>query len=263
MIGLAFLLAIMSQTGLLGPIQGLFLRTASPFEGALSAVFTPVASFLSDAGNINDLQSENARLRVENEDLRNKVTSLQLDAAQIDDLRKALDIQQNQGAATKVAASVVGHAASSFVDEVSIDRGAASGFKPGMVVLSAQGTLMGTITSVNGNVSFVRLITDTKSKVNAQVVESKAEGIVQGTPNRGVSFDLAQAEVKVGDTVITSGLGGNYPPNLPIGRVSEVSGSSQDLFRKVTVEPLARLSTTKTVLVLTSFTPQRIGLGTP
>jgi rod shape-determining protein MreC len=241
MIGLAFLLAIMSQTGLLSPFQSLFLRTASPFEGALSAVFTPVASFLSDAGNINDLQSENARLRVENEDLRNKVTSLQQDSAQIDDLRKALDIQQNQGAATKVAASVVGRAASSFVDEVSIDRGAASGFKPGMVVLSAQGTLMGTITSVHGNVSFVRLITDTKSKVNAQVVESKAEGIVQGTPNRGVSFDLAQAEVKVGDTIVTSGLGGNYPPNLPIGRVSEVSGSSQDLFRKVTVEALARL----------------------
>jgi rod shape-determining protein MreC len=62
---------------------------------------------------------------------------------------------------------------------------------------------------------------------------------------------------------VTSGLGGNYPPNLPIGRVSEVSGSSQDLFRKVTVEPLARLSTTNTVLVLTSFTPQRIGLETP
>jgi hypothetical protein len=43
--------------------------------------------------------------------------------------------------------------------------------------------------------------------------------------------------------------------------VSAVSGTAQDIFRKVQVEPLVRFSTTNTVLVLTSFTPQRIGLG--
>ena len=94
MIGFAFLLGIMGQTGLLGPFQAIFLKTASPFENVLSGAFSPVAAFLSDAGSINDLQDENARLRIENEDLRNKVTQLQQDAQQVEEFKNALGIQQ-------------------------------------------------------------------------------------------------------------------------------------------------------------------------
>jgi rod shape-determining protein MreC len=263
MLGLAFLLGIMGQTGLLGPFQSLFLKAVSPFENVLSGAFTPVASFLSDAGSINDLQDENARLRIENEDLRNQVTQLKEDAQQIDELRNALNIQQTSGTDTKVAASVVAHNALAFTDVVSINKGSGAGIKTGMVVLSAQGTLMGTVTTVKSDVSFVRLVTDSRSAVNAQVVESKADGTIHGTANRGLEFDLSQADIKVGDTVVTSGLGGNYPPGVPIGLVSAVTGSAQDLFRHVTVEPLVRLSTTTTVLVNISFTPQRIDLATP
>ena len=132
-----------------------------------------------------------------------------------------------------------------------------------MVVLSAQGTLIGTVTKTFPGSAFVRLISDSRSKVNAEVQESKVDGIIRGTPGRGLTFDLAHAEIKAGDTIITSGLGGNYPPGLPIGKVSTVSGTSQDLFRNVTVEPFVRLSTATTVLVLTSFTPQRISLTGP
>jgi len=263
MVGLAFLLGVMGQTGMLGPFQSLFLKASSPFEDLLSSAFSPVASFLSDAGSINSLQDENARLRIENEDLRNKVTQLQQDAQQVDELRNALNIQQATGADTKVAASVVAHDARAFTDVVSINKGSNAGIKQGMVVLSAQGTLMGTVTTVHSDTSFVRLITDSRSAVNAQVVESQSDGTVHGTADRTLTFDLSQADIKVGDTVVTSGLGGNYPPGIPIGRVSEVTGSAQDLFRHVTVEPLVRLSTTTTVLVNITFTPQRIDLESP
>ena len=260
MIGLALLLAVMSQVGLLRPFQGLFVTVASPVENVLTGVFEPVASTLGNIGNLNDLQDENARLRVENEDLRNKITSLQQDAEQVKELREALNITQNSGTDTRVAASVVGRDSSPFTETVSIDKGANAGIKVGMVVLSTQGSLIGTVTTVNPNSAFVRLITDTKSKVNAQILESHALGILQGNPGRTLSFDLSQADAKVGDTVVTSGLGGNYPPGYAIGRVADVSGTPQDLFRKVKVEPLVRVSTVSTVLVLTSFVPQRIGV---
>jgi rod shape-determining protein MreC len=263
MIALALLLAVMSQVGLMSPFQGLFLQVAAPFENALTAVFEPVASSLANLGNLNDLQNENAKLRVENEDLHNQITTLQQDAQEVNDLREALKITQSAGADTRVAASVVGRDSSPFTETVSIDKGGNAGIRVGMVVLSAQGSLVGTVTTVNPNTAFVRLITDTKSKVNAQILESKALGIVQGNPGRALTFDLSQADAKVGDTVITSGLGGNYPPDYAIGRVSDVSGTPQDLFRKVKVEPLVRVSTVSTVLVLTSFMPQRIGVGSP
>ena len=65
------------------------------------------------------------------------------------------------------------------------------------------------------------------------------------------------------NTVMTSGLGGNYPPGIPIGRVTEVSGGQEELYPTVKLEPLVRLSTARTVLVLTSFTPRRINLDAP
>lgn len=265
MIGLAMLLAVVGQTGLLTPFQGVFLKVTAPVQGVLTTVFRPVAAFLSDAGSLNDLQDENAKLRLDNEELRNKVTTLQQGAEQVEELQKALGVTQNVASGTKLAASVVHRDSSPFTDVISIDRGSGDGIKVGMVVLSSQGSLLGTVTTVTSGAAFVRLITDTKSKVASQIQESKVEGITKGSPNRGVSFDLAvsQATINVGDTVITSGLGGNYPQGLPIGRVSEVSGSSQELYKKVTVEPLVRLSTARTVLVLTSFSPQRSGLETP
>ncbi|MEP7217156.1 MAG: hypothetical protein ABI782_12965, partial [Anaerolineaceae bacterium] len=87
MIGLAMLLAVVGQTGLLTPVQGIFLKVTSPVEGVFGKVFGPVASFLSDAGSLPDLQDENAKLRLENEELRNKVTSLQQGAEQVEELQ--------------------------------------------------------------------------------------------------------------------------------------------------------------------------------
>lgn len=260
MVGLALLLTLAGQTGVLNPFQGAFLKVTSPIDGAFTSVFRPVATFLSDAGSLNDLRDENARLRVENEDLKNKIVSLQQDAERVKELEEALKITQGAGGDTRLAASIVHRDSSAFSDVVSINRGSSSGVKPGMVVLSAQGSLIGTVTKAFDDQSFVRLITDSKSKVNAQVFESKAEGSLRGNPGRTLTLDLAQADIKVGDRVVTSGLGGNYPPGVPIGVVSEVSGTTQDLFRKVKVEPVVRLSTAQTVLVLTSFLPQRLGI---
>lgn len=260
MVGLALLLTLFGAVGILSPFQGVFLRVASPFENALSAVFDPVASFLSDVGNVNDLRNENARLRLQNEELQNKVASLQEESQQVAELQQALGVQQSGGAAKKVAANVVAHDTSPGVDVISIDKGSGSGIRVGMTVLSSDGTLMGTVTKVTGANAFVRLVTDTRSKVNARTLETQASGVIEGTLNRGLSFGLAQQDVNVGDTVVTSGLGGNYPPDVPIGKVTAVSGTPQDLFRSVTVEPTVRLSTVRTVLVNTTFVPQSINL---
>jgi rod shape-determining protein MreC len=61
--------------------------------------------------------------------------------------------------------------------------------------------------------------------------------------------------VKEGDIVVTSAIGGHYPAGMVIGEVTAVENIPQELFKKVTVEPLARLSHLETVLVLTSFVP--------
>lgn len=258
MIGLAFLLAIMGQTGLLNPFQGLFLRATDPVENVLTAVFRPVASVLSDFDELGTLQDENNRLRLENEDLRNQIAGLQQDAQRVKELESLLQITEGGADETRVVANIVHRASTPFQQEVSIDRGSSAGIQVGMVVLSSQGSLMGTVTKVTSETSFVRLITDTRSKVRAEVAGTAADGIVKGTPDRGLILELAQGDIKVGDAVVTAGLGGNYPKGIPIGLVSEVSGTSQDLYKKVTIQPLVRLGTATTVLVNISFIPERL-----
>ncbi|MCC6959935.1 MAG: rod shape-determining protein MreC [Dehalococcoidia bacterium] len=260
MVGLALLLAVVGQVGVLSPVQGLFLNVASPFEKVLNGTFRPIAGLLSNAGEVGAIRDENSRLRLENEDLRNQIAELQQNAAQIDDLREALNLTQGDKSVQYLAGSIVHRDASPFTDVVTIDRGSGDGLQVGMVVLSTKGTLMGKITKVTKTNAFVRLITDTQSRVTAEVLGTGADGSVRGTPGRGLSFDLAQGEIAVGDTLITAGLGGSYPRGLPIGRVTSVSGSNQDLYKKVTLEPGVRISTAETVLVLTSFIPETLDL---
>lgn len=258
MIGLALLLAVMTEVGLLNPFQGIFLRASAPVERLFTGIFSPVANLLSSAGEIDDIRAENARLRLENEALRNRVTDLEQNEQRIQELEQALGITQGAEAGTREIANIVHRDSSSFTNVVTIDIGANKGVVPGMVVLSSQGTLIGTVTQVVGDISFVRLITDSRSKVSATVEATGAEGIVQGTPNRTLTLELAQGEIKVGDTLVTAGLGGNFPRGIPIGEVKEISGTNQDLFKKVTVEPRVRISTVDTVLVDTSFVPQSL-----
>ena len=264
MAGLAMLLAIAGQTGALSPFQGVFLTLTSPIESAITAVFGPVASLLSDAGRLHDLEQENRDLRVQNEDLQNKVTSAKGDAERVKELEGLLGIDQGATSGTRLPANVVARDSSAGQDVILIDQGSSKGVRVGMVVLSSQGSLIGTVTTVFGGQSYVRLVTDSRSKVNAEVVESASvNGIVQGSISRSLSFGLAQGDIKVGNTVMTSGLGGLYPPGIPIGRVTEVSGGQQELYPVVKLEPLVRLSTARTVLVLTSFTPQRLAPVAP
>ncbi|MDZ7727102.1 MAG: hypothetical protein U5Q44_02285 [Dehalococcoidia bacterium] len=92
MVGLALLLAVAGQVGALGPVQGLFVRVTSPVESALSGVFQPVATLLSDAGRLRSLEEENSELRLEVEALRNENTQLRQDAAEVEALREALNV---------------------------------------------------------------------------------------------------------------------------------------------------------------------------
>ena len=260
MIGLALFLALAGQVGVLSPFQGVFLRITSPVESVLNGIFRPVAGLLSDAGEIGDLRGENNRLRLENEDLRNQVAELQQNGEQIAELQEALNLQQGDTSVTRVPANIVHRDASPFTDVVTIDRGSDAGIQEGMVVVSTRGTLMGKVTNVTAKNSFVRLITDTQSTVSAEVLGTGADGSVKGTPNRGLEFALAQGEITVGDTIVTAGLGGGYPRGLPIGRVDSVTGTNQDLYKKVTVEAGVRIGTAQTVLVITSFIPETLDL---
>ena len=258
MASLGVFLLLAGQTGALSPFQGAFLRVSSPVEERLGVIFRPISDAISDAGSLNDLRAENNQLRLENEQLRNDIVELQRQTGELEDLREALGIVGASDENEYVFGTVVARDGSPFADRVRINRGSSDGIRTGDVVLSPGGSLVGTVDEVLATEAFIRLVTDSQSAVNAQVLESQIVGILSGSPRRTLTFDIAQGSINVGDTIVTSGVGGNYPAGLPIGIVASVSGTAQDISRTVVVEPQVRMSTLETVLVLTSFQSQRL-----
>jgi rod shape-determining protein MreC len=129
-----------------------------------------------------------------------------------------------------------------------------------MIVVTEGRSLVGSVSKVFDDYAWVTLITDPKSAVSAIVQESRAEGVVAGNYGGALNMEFVGqgAAVKQGDFVLTSGVGGGYPPGIVIGRVSTVQKADQDLFQSVHVDHLASLSSLDRVLVLTSFEPKRL-----
>jgi rod shape-determining protein MreC len=257
---LAVFLLALSRADVLGPLENVVLTVFSPLQNALTRVSEPAADFISNIRHTNELSDENRVLRAENERLNADVARLREDEIRLQQLSQLLEVKQAHPDEQFLAANVFARDPSNVKEMVAIDRGKRDGIREGMAVVTEGGSLVGSITRVFDDYAWVTLITDPDSAVSAMIQESRAQGVVSGSYSRRLTMDfLPQAAVvNEGDTVLTSGIGGGFPSGLIIGRVSAVESSRQEIFKNVTVEPLASLSRLETVLVLTSFTPVQL-----
>lgn len=259
-VALAVFLLTLSRTGVLGPLENVSLTLFSPLQDALTRVSEPAADFVSDIGRTDELSDENQALRAENERLNAEVARLRENEIRLQQLAQLLQVKETHPEELFLAANVFAREPSNVKEMVAIDRGKRDGVREGMVVVTEGGSLVGRVTRVFDDYAWATLITDPNSAVSAMIQESRAQGVVSGSYSRRLSMEFLRqaAVVHEGDMVLTSGIGGGFPPGLVIGRVSAVESSPQEVFKDVTVEPLASLSRLETVLVLTSFTPLQL-----
>ena len=137
-----------------------------------------------------------------------------------------------------------------------INRGSDDGLRRGMPVVTQQG-LIGRIDAVTATAARVQLITDAASTVNVRLEPSEAQAILSGQITGDLILDMIPQEsnIQPGDLVMTSGLGGGYPPNILIGQISGIRNQAQDLFQRATVQPVVDFSQLEIVLVITNFQP--------
>jgi rod shape-determining protein MreC len=155
-----------------------------------------------------------------------------------------------------LAVSVIGLDPSPFVRSISIGAGSDRGLAYGMPVVSETG-LVGRIIEVNATSSRVQLITDPQSAVNVRLQDSRAEGLVVAQPNSELQVDLIshEAQVSPGELVLTSGLGGVFPPDLPVGHIVSVRTRDFELFQQAVLEPVVDFENLEIVLIITNFQP--------
>ncbi|MDG5995722.1 MAG: rod shape-determining protein MreC [Candidatus Brocadia sp.] len=150
-----------------------------------------------------------------------------------------------------VPADIIGYDASNFRKSITINVGSKQGVKPNDIVV-ADNALVGKITAVNGRNSVVQLITDPAIRIPGRVVQTREQVIVEGNATAFCRLKYAPrwAKLKKGDVIVTSDIGGLYPPSLPIATVVEHEMKSGALFQSVKALPRVNISKIESVLVL-------------
>ncbi len=197
------------------------------------------------------LLEENARLRTQNAILRGqlqKLIALELENMR---LRKLLDSSQRVGERVLVA-ELMAVDLDPFTRQVMINKGSLNDVYRGQPVLDAEG-VFGQVIHVAPLSSVVLLVSDPAHALPVQVARNGLRAIAEGT---GDDTRLAlrhipnNADIREGDLLITSGLGGVFPSGYPVARVSEVRPDSTQPYATVIATPLAHLNRAREVLLV-------------
>lgn len=141
-----------------------------------------------------------------------------------------------------------------FTRKVIIDRGSAHDLRPGLAVIDHLGVL-GQVTRVLPFVSEVSLVTDKSQSVPVQDVRSGLRAVTFGLGHDGgleLRFIPVNADIQNGDTLVTSGIDGTFPPGLPVAIVSNIERNAAFPFARITCKPVAGVSSFTQVSVLSA-----------
>lgn len=189
-----------------------------------------------------DLTKEVSRLLSENSRLREVEHENQL-------LRQELKIPADEKRFTILASHVINRSALSFLDVAAIDKGSLDGVIVGQAV-TLGGALLGRVVAVMAHSADVQLITSSDSIVQSQLQNSRALGIIRGGIHGLVLDYIAQdTTVAAGESVVTSGLGGNLRAGIMIGTVEHTLSQKSDIFQSMSVKPTVRLNQIDIVFV--------------
>ncbi len=253
-------LVILAVSGYLTPLTKVVL---SPIVGAqtwLSERFLAVQTLLSTPREVTELMRHNAELEAEVASLETQIIELQQQLTEFQILSSLLDFARVYPEYEYVGASVIGRDPSPFLQYVIINRGSDDGLRRGMPVVTQQG-LVGRVSRVTAAGANVQLITDPAMSINVRLQPSRERAVLSGSITGDLRLDFIpqEADINSGDLVLTSGFGGNYPPNILIGQVTGIRSQDYDLFQSGSVQPVVDFEQLEIVLVITNFQPIDIG----
>ena len=245
------------EAGVIRSIRSGVNTVATPVRMVGAVVATPFNAIGNVFTNLSAPQETLSELKKQNEELTSELAQLTEAEKTAERLESLLGLQSTYNLQS-TAARIIGTTGDAWSQTVTIDKGSANGFEIGMPVCNSGGVI-GQIIEVSAATSTVRLINDENSGVSAMVQSTRAQGILQGQPDGTLmlSYVPADADVKVGDVIITSGLGGRFPKGLPLGTVSSVSRAANATYYTIVVRAISTAESNEEVLVITSLTDEQ------
>lgn len=245
-------LVLLGVLGRLGPVGGAVSVVASPLTRTLHSAGASIAGEFGVVGSARNLASDNAKLRKENADLRAALAKASAGAAELAAIKNELGLRQLAGKRL-VPADVISTQPDSYRSYITINRGKTDGISQGMVVI-INGTLVGRVDKVDQLTAKVLVVTDPTFKVAGQVLgaDEGATGTVKGSIGGGLLMEKIPQDKKisVGDTVITSGLGGDIVKGYSLGTIQSITRADNGVFQSATISTPIRIGSLQTVFVV-------------
>lgn len=234
------------------PLEKVVLTVATPVMGLFTGVNNAIFSVWEGYLFLTKVKEENGRLlrtiKIQNERLIRGNEAL----LENERLRALLDMRARLPG-SPVSVSVIAEEVTPWFRTVVVNRGSQDGIREGLPVVALSG-IVGQVIKVGAMSSKVLLLTDHASAMAATIQRSRARGVVKGKGGELCSLEFASRldDIKLGDIVETSGVGGLYPKGIPIGQVTMVKKGEYGIFQTVTIRPAVNLSRMEELLVLVS-----------
>ena len=227
----------------------------SPFQSAITSISNATKKIGVISWEMVTVYEQNKMLRSEVEQLRQRDVNVNEIMAENTRLTNILNYKNAVKQFDTAVAKIISYDSSNLTNSITINLGAKDGMQKNMPVITPQG-LVGTIVAVYEHSAKVQLILDPRSAVGAiiQRPESRVIGIMQGSVGVQTLAKMVNiprdADVVVGDNVLTSGYGGLYPKGIVIGEVVEVTNEAGGLLKYATVKTAVDFYRIEEVLVI-------------
>ncbi len=235
-------------TGNTGPIAG----TAGFLLNPIQKAFYAINDRLETAGEFfmtfDEVKNENEELKkkiAENDDKIRRFDEIQKENVE---LKSMFAFRDRYKEYNYLGTNVINRNIVNLSPAYTLDKGYNDGVRQGMVAITYEG-LAGQVTEVYATHSVLETISSENVKVSVTTAGSKTyEGILTGTQvlDRVKLAEITQlsleSDVKPDDFIVTSGIGGFYPPDLPVGRIKSVSEDKGKLMKTAVVEPIVKFT---------------------
>jgi len=208
-------LVALALGGYLTPLSRVALAPLISIQTWVSSRYQAIQILVNSPRDVTILTQRNNELEAEVANLQTQIIELQQQLTEYQILSALLDFARAYPEYQYVGASVIGRDPSPFVKYIHINRGSDDGLRRGMPVVTQQG-LVGRVAQITASAALVQLITDPGTILNVRLEPERVEAVLTGSITGDVGLDFIPQEAKVdpGDLVLTSGLGGNYPPTF-------------------------------------------------
>lgn len=227
----------------------------TPFQDLTTGIYNWVDDTVTSARNKTNLKEENDQLKAQVAELLDENRRLSMYEEENEKLSALLKIAQKYADYESVGANIIAKGIGVWYDDFTIDKGTKNNVSANMVLIAPEG-LVGKVVESGRVSSQAQSILDSRSSVPAMSVRTGDLGVVKGNYTLlqdglcSMEYIDAEAEIMVGDEIVTSHLSDIYPAGLAIGKVIDIETDTGGLTKYAVIEPYVDLKHLDTILVI-------------